>query len=177
MKVSYANLKLKTKTDVKEFDFQGNKIEVLQYLPIEDKHALVFTVLQNTQQSTGLYDHVNAEMYFHLYLVYMYSNLNFTDKQKEAEDKIYDALSSNGLLDMIISNIPETEYNFLYSMITAHMKEDLEYNTTASAIINKLINDLPAQAEAMSDILNNFDPDKFTMVKEFAKAANGGRDI
>ena len=37
-KVSYANLKLKTDKTVKAFDFMGQEIEVLQYLPIEDKY-------------------------------------------------------------------------------------------------------------------------------------------
>ena len=102
-KVSYANLKLKTQDNVKTFKFQDNEIEVLQYLPIEDKCALVNIILQNTQQESGLYDHIRVDMYFHLYLVYMYRNLNFTEKQKENEDKIYDALTSNGLMDLIIS--------------------------------------------------------------------------
>ena len=31
-KVSYANLKLKTDTSVTEFDFNGTKIELLNYL-------------------------------------------------------------------------------------------------------------------------------------------------
>ena len=37
-KVSYANLKLKVDTSINTFDFEGNKIEVLKYLPIEDKY-------------------------------------------------------------------------------------------------------------------------------------------
>ena len=40
-KVSYANLKLKIDTNVNTFDFQGQVIEVLKYLPIEDKYDLV----------------------------------------------------------------------------------------------------------------------------------------
>ena len=36
-KISYANLKLKVDKSVETFDFNENKIEVLKYLPIEDK--------------------------------------------------------------------------------------------------------------------------------------------
>lgn len=177
MKVSYANLKLKTKADVQSFDFQDVKIEVLQYLPVEDKYALVMTLLENNRMENGLYDHVKLDVAFHLLLVYMYSNLNFTDKQKENEDKIYDVLASNGLLEAIISRIPESEYNYLYSMIEKYMEEDLKYSTTAVSLIKSLIVDLPKQAAAASEIVDNFNPEKFQAVLDFAKAANGDRKI
>ena len=42
-KVSYANMKLKVNNEIKTFDFNGNEIEVLSYLPIEDKFDLVIS--------------------------------------------------------------------------------------------------------------------------------------
>lgn len=177
MKVSYANLKLKTKTDIKEFDFQDNKIEVLQYLPAEEKYALVMTLVDNNRMENGLYDHVRLDVCFHLLLVYAYSNLNFTEKQKENEDKIYDALMSNGLMDMILSNIPESEYNYLYHMINRYVEDGLKYNMTAASIIKTFITDLPKQAAAANEIVEKFNPENFKAVLNFAKAANGGRDI
>ena len=53
-KVSYANLKLKTDTSFNTFDFQGQTIEVLKYLPIEDKYDLVMITLQNAEED-GIY--------------------------------------------------------------------------------------------------------------------------
>ena len=37
-KLSYANLKLKTNTNIKTFNVDENTIEVLQFLPIQDTH-------------------------------------------------------------------------------------------------------------------------------------------
>ena len=54
---------------------------------------------------------------------------------------------------------------------------DLEFNTTFAAVVKSIINDLPAQAEAMQNIVNTFDPEKYQAVIDFAKAANGGRAI
>lgn len=45
-KTTYASMKLKVNTQPKEIDFEGNKIEVLQYLPVEDKYDLVMITLQ-----------------------------------------------------------------------------------------------------------------------------------
>lgn len=177
MKVSYANLKLKTKTEIKEFDFQGNKIEVLQYLPAEEKYILVMTLLNNNKLENGLYDHVRMDICFHLLLIYAYSNLNFTDKQKENEDKIYDTLMSNGLMDSILSNIPESEYNYLYNMVNKYMEDNIKYNMTTISLVKSIIADLPKQAAVANEIVEKFDPAKFQAVIDFAKAANGGRAI
>ena len=46
-KVSYANLKLKTDTSVKTFKFKDTEVEILNYLPLEDKISLIDIVLQN----------------------------------------------------------------------------------------------------------------------------------
>ena len=86
-KVSYANLKLKVDTSVDTFDFNNQTIEVLKYLPIEDKYDLIMITLQKAEED-GIYNDIKLDMYFHLNLVYMYTILSFTEKQKENEAKI-----------------------------------------------------------------------------------------
>ena len=49
MKVSYANLKLKPAATTSTFEFCGNNIEVLNYLPIEDKYDLVMITAQKAE--------------------------------------------------------------------------------------------------------------------------------
>lgn len=175
-KVSYTNLKLKTNTSVKTFKCGDNDIEVLQYLPFENKYDLVMITLQNAEED-NIYNPMKIDMYFHLFLIMMYTNINFTDKQKEDLPKLYDALESNNIINQVVDLIPETEYNQLLSDMTDIMNRKLEARRSVGAIISKFITDLPEQAEAMQSILNNFDSNKYQEVVNFAKAANGGRDI
>lgn len=175
-KITYASLKLKTKSDIKTFDFAGNTIEVLQYLPIEQKYDLVMVALQNSKEK-DIYNPIKLDMYMQLYTIYMYTNLTFTEKQKEEESKLYDVLMSNGFIDMVIENIPEEEYNLLNGYANELIAEELEYSTTAASAIRGLVSDLPKQADAMKNILDTFDPAKFKEVMTFAKAANGGNEI
>ena len=175
-KISYANLKLKTNSEVKTFDFNGEKVEVLQYLPISDKYDLVMITLQKSKEG-NIYNQLKLDMFFHLHLVYLYTNLSFTDKQRENEFKIYDTLQSNGFIDKMIENIPQEEYDALFNLVEKQSKIEMKYTTTATSILSKLIDDLPKNAEAAMKIVDNFDPDKFQAVKDFAKAANGGREI
>ena len=86
-KVSFTNLKLKINNDTKSFDFNGQNIEVFQYVSIADKDDMIQSIIQNSV-NRGIYNPIKADMYFHLYLVYLYTNITFTKKQKEDEEKI-----------------------------------------------------------------------------------------
>lgn len=175
-KVSYTNLKLKINTETKSFDYKGQSIEVLQYLPMSDKYDLAMITLQKSLED-GIYNPIKIDIYFHLGLVYLYSNLNITEKQKEDEFKVYDNLASNGILSSILELIPETEYDMLYTYIEELREDMLDYKYTAAATIQSIIQDLPKNAQAAMDIVNNFDKEKYQEVIDFAKAANGGRNI
>ena len=175
-KVSYSNLKLKLNTDVKTFNFNGTEIEVLQYLPVEDKYDLLMITLQNSLED-GIYNPIKMDLFFHLYLLFLYTNISFTDKQKEDPFKLYNVIKSNGLLDLVLTNISEEEYSTLFKFLEEISKVKTKYNRSVIGLIQSLIHDLPTQAKAMESIMENFDPEKFQNVLDFAKAANGGRDI
>lgn len=175
-KISYANLKLKVDNSVSTFNFNNNKIEVLNYLPIESKYDLIMITLQKAEEN-GIYNPLKIDMYFHLNLVYLYTNLSFTDKQKEDEGKIYDTLKSNGFIDEFLEAMNEDEYNDLYQLLEDLKSELLYYNTTTAALVKTIINDLPENAAAAAEIVENFDKAKFAEVVNFAAAINGGKPV
>ena len=174
--ISYANMKLKPVTTTHKFEWNGNEIKVLDYLPIEDKYDLIMVTLQKSLED-GYYNPIKIDEFFHLHLIYMYTNINFTEKQKEDEHKLYDSLKSNGLIDAFIEQMNEFDYSELFNMLDDTKRELTEYKRSVSGIIQNIITDLPKQAEAMQDIIDNFDKEKYQNVLNFAKAANGGREI
>ena len=174
--ISYANMKLKPVTTTHKFEWNGNEIEVLDYLPIEDKYDLIMITLQKSLED-GYYNPIKIDEFFHLHLIYMYTNINFTEKQKEDEHKLYDSLKSNGLIDAFIEQMNEFDYSELFNMLDDTKRELTEYRRSTSALIQSLITDLPKQAEAAKQIVDNFDAEKYQNVINFAKAANGGREI
>ena len=174
--ISYANMKLKPVNTTHDFVFNGNTIKILDYLSIEDKYDLIMITLQKSLEN-GYYNPLKIDMYFHLNLIYLYTDINFTDKQREDENKIYDTIKSNGLLDAFLEAFDENEYNELFSILEDTKNEILDYKHSTSALIQSLINDLPKQAEAVQKIVDNFDKEKYQNVIDFAKAANGGREI
>lgn len=176
MKVSYANMKLKTNTTVNTFEFCGQKIEVLKYLPAADKYDLLMITLQKSLEG-NIYNEFKLNLFFELNLVYMYTNISFTEKQREDEFKLYDTLRSNGFFELFYEALDDKEYEELFDQI-AELKITMEKSKNSIAgVISNIIEDLPVNAEAAAKIVENFDPSQFQAVVDFARYANGGRDI
>lgn len=175
-KIAYSKLNLKTDTSIKEVPFNGQIIEVTQYLPWEDKMSLINIVLQKAKEGTE-YNPLKLDMYFSIYLVMMYTNITFTDKQREDEFKLANAINSGLLYDTVKDNIPEKELAYISSLLlnTAEVRRK-NYNSIAG-VINDIIENLPVQAEQMQKIVDNFDQEKFQNVLDFAKSVNNGRLI
>ena len=175
-KVSYSSLKLKVNKDIETFQFENSTIEVLKYLPIKDKNDLIMITIQKSVED-GICNPIKLDMYFHLYLIYLMTNISFTDKQKEDEEKLYDTLRSSGLLEEFLKHVTPSEYNELYNYLQEALQLQARHNYSFVGAIAKLINDLPKNASAAMEIVDGFDKDKFAEVVKFAEAANGGRPI
>lgn len=168
--VSFNNLKLSTNKEVKIAEFNNTKIEVLQYLPVEDKNDLIQITMQKSFMD-GYFNEILLDAYFHLNIIYLYTNLNITEKQREDELKLYDKIYSSGLLETILGQLPEDEYKYLFNMLQEQTKDFLTYKNSAAAVVQSFIQDLPANAAAAADIVNNWDADKFQSVQDMVQLA------
>ena len=175
-KISFANLKLKVNDTVQIVKYGDAEIEVLQYLPVADKTDLISITVQQAMEN-GVIHPVRLEQYFYLNIMYLYTNFNFTDKQKEDPDKLYDMLESNGVIDAVIGAMNQEEYDGLYKALEDYMETLAKHESSAAYMIGKIINDLPLNAAAAAEIVDNFKPEKYQAVVDFAQAANGGRTL
>lgn len=174
-KVSFASMKLKVDTNVNTFDFKYNgatySIDVLKYLPISEKNDLIEVALQKAEQN-GSYNDVALEMYFNLNLIYLYTNISFTDKQKEDESELYDKLQCSGLIDAVIANMDQDEYSQLLEYLEKTKENRLVYGNSAAAVLRSFIQDLPSQMSQAVDILNNIKPEQFEEARRLAQIAD-----
>ena len=170
-KVSFASLGLKIDDAVKEVEIQENvKVNVKQYLSVSDKNDLIYITLQKAEEN-GIYNDFLLDVFFHLNLIYSYTNLSFTDKQRENEFKIYDMLNYNGIIDKVVAAIPEDEYKELWDAIDNIKKDTLTYKNTAGAVLQSVINDLPRNAAAAKEIVESWSPEKFAQIKSLTETA------
>ena len=169
-KITYSKIGLKVNTEVNKFTFNNQEIEVLHYLPVEDKIDLIEVALQKAEED-GIYNETMLDMYFHLNMVYLYSNITFTEKQKENEPKLYDAMVSSGFMAAFLQAMDEDEYNAVFNDLQRVRASREKYDLSTAAIVKSLIVDLPENAKTAAAVVDGFDPAQFQRLLNFAKAS------
>ncbi len=175
--MKYSDLHLQLETGVTCFSITPDiEVNVLKYLPIEDKNNIIKMAIQNAEEN-GVLNDLLLDMYFRLYTVYSYTDLEFTEDEKNDPVALYDILESNGVICTVINTIPVGEFTYLLDMKNTMVERHLARRGSIAATIQSFIEMLPKNAEAANEIVKQFNPDDFQQVLNFAKAANGGRDI
>lgn len=151
-------------------------IQILKYLPVEDKNDLINLTLQNSLDN-GVYNLIKRKVYFELYIVYLYTDLEFSIEEKNDPMGLYDILKSNGIIDAVLNNMEEEELMYLTHILEETMEIKQKYNNTVASVIHSFIDELPKNAEAAKNIIEQFNPESFQEVIKFAQAANGNRPI
>ena len=166
-KVSFGTLKLKKQETTTTIKIADKDIEVLNYLPIEDKYDLIQATLQQSVEGIG-FNEILIEMNFYLNVVFLYSNISFTETQKEDRYKLYDILESNGIINEIVNAIPVQEFKNLMDSFDLEKKRVGRENRSSAGILNNIISKLPNKAQETSDILKNINFEDMKDVVNFA---------
>lgn len=139
---TFAKLGLTKNTEVKTFIYSGQEIEVKQYLPIEEKLGLIANAINNTLMTdeNRFPNNVKLKMYLKLEIVFKYTNLVFTDKQKEDLPKLYDLLEGNGIIKMIEDKIPEYDTLYLEEDAREILAAMHQYNNSIYGVLDNVRN-------------------------------------
>ena len=140
-KVSFTKLGLKINQDIKTIEFNGQTIEVKQYLPINDKLNLIANVLNQSADDNNFANPIKLDVFTSLEIVFAYTNISFTDKQKEDLVKLYDLLESNGIFNMIIAEIPKAEYTSIVDGVAECANAVYTYRNSIMGILDTITQD------------------------------------
>jgi hypothetical protein len=166
-KVSFTKLGLSKNQDVKIVPWNGQDVEVKQYLPINDKLNLIANVINYAHDGNKNFSNpVQVSVYTALEILYAYTNINFTDKQKEDTAKLYDLVHGSGLLAEIISNIPEDEYEDVLDGIADSIDAIYSYQNSVLGILETVktdYSDLDFDASVIQQKLA--DPENMELLK------------
>lgn len=160
-KVTFSKLNMKMKMKDEYITIYLNpeldeelKVEVRQYLPIEQKAALITFVAENAiDEKTGCFSEIRIETYFALAIAKYYAGITFTDKQIENAAKIYDVLESNGVFTRIMSAIPESEFNFLTNAVSKTIADIARFNNSFAGMLNMISDNAGGMDEQFTEIL------------------------
>ena len=139
-KIAYSKLKCKVNDSVATIKIDDEiSIEVKQYLPVQEKLQLIGRVVEFAHEQDANYSNpVKASVYRDIEVVFAYTNISFTEKQKEDVAKLYDQLSSSGLLEKIITAIPKDEYDYLCSGVWQSIDAIYAYQNSILGILDNV---------------------------------------
>lgn len=171
-KLSFTKLGLKPNNEIKTIQFNNCNIEIKQYLPVEDKLQLITSVLHFSHDQNNFSNPVKVDVYTALEIVMWYTNISFTEKQRENCVKLYDILIGSGLLDMIIKAIPTDEYNSVINAIDKTITSVYKYQNSILGVLNAIASDysnVTLDLDKIKEKLTN--ADDISVLKELAEIA------
>ena len=141
-KISFTKLGLVKNQDIKTVEWNGQIIEIKQYLPINEKLNLITNVINAAHDSNKNFSNpIQVKVYTDLEILYFYTNINFTEKQKEDVAKLYDLVNSSGLVEAILNVIPDKEYKNIICGIQDSIDAIYSYQNSILGILDTLKTD------------------------------------
>ena len=140
-KVPFTKLGLTKNQEVKNVEWGEYVIEVKQYLPINEKLNLISNVINAAHDENNYSNPVKVDVYTALEIMYAYTNINFTDKQKEDVTKLYDLIVSSGLYAKVLEAIPSNEHCNLLNAIKKSIDAIYAYQNSVMGILDTINSD------------------------------------
>ena len=166
-KPTFAKLKLARNNSVKVVTFNDIEIEVKQYLPINEKLQLISNVINAAADENNFSNPIKEDLFGTLEIIYAYTNLGFTEKQKEDPAKLYDDMISSGFADAIIKEIPSDEYNAIVNGINECTKAIYTYRNSLLGILEATVADYGNLELDATDLQSKMaDPNNMALLKD-----------
>lgn len=129
-KVAFTKLGLIKNNEVKILEWNEQKIEVKQYLPLKEKFELIQKVLQDAQDENVFYNPCKIDLFEAIEIILNYTNINVTEKQSDDILKLYDLFISSGLGIEIKNLIPIEELTYIHKGISNAIIEIYRYKNS-----------------------------------------------
>ena len=166
-KVAFTKLGLSKNQETKNLNWNEQNIEVKQYLPISEMLDIVASIVNRAHDGESNFSNpIKVDIYTTLEILFNYTNINFTDKQKEDALKLYDLVIGSGLYAEVVKLIPTEEYNRLVSAINDTITAVYAYQNSVMGILDTVSQDYSNLNLNATDIQSKLaDPNNMEFLK------------
>lgn len=166
-KVPFTKLGLIKDNKIETIEINGQIIEIKQYLPIQEKLELVSRIINNSSDDNNFQNPMKLDLFTCLEVIYAYTNISFTEKQKEDAPKLYDLMDSNDIFNIVISKIPQSEYKFIVNGVNETAKAIYAYNNSLAGMLENISKDYSNLDLDASSIQQKIaDPQNLSLLKD-----------
>lgn len=165
-KIAFTKLSLKLNKEVKTIIWEDQEIEIKQYLPVNEKLEMISRIINSSADDMKFYNVGKIEIFTALELIFTYTNINFTDKQKEDICKLYDLLVSSGLYEAIVCEIPKVEREWIEDVTMETVASIYSYQSSILGILDSVSEDYSNLELDASKVYNDLaDPNNLSLLK------------
>ena len=166
-KLAFTKLGLSKNQEVKIIEFIGQDIEVKQYLPVNDKFEVIGNIINRSADDNNFANPLKVEIFTALEIIGSYTNISFTEKQKEDPSKLFDLVVSSGLYEAIIHNIPHAEVEALQCYINSTIAAVYEYHNSIVGLLENITADYSNLNLEATDIQKKLaDPENMQLLRD-----------
>lgn len=154
-KVAFSKLGLKKTEEVEVIEWNEQKIEVKQYLPIEDKLDMIANIINQSADYNGYYNPARIYIFTILEMIDYYTNISLTEKQKADVFKTFDLFVNSDLSAAIFDKINPYEYNQIKGWVHELINSIYNYKNSVVGIMDTIKEDFNLMDLDASKIAQN----------------------
>lgn len=158
-KVGLTKLGLKKNTNLIPLEWGDQIIQIKEYLPIEDKIGVIERIVNQSLDDNNFANPARIMINTVLEIIFTYTNINFTDKQKEDRLALYDLLVSSGLWKSVENKLAEIgELAIIQITVREVIDEVYKYKTSTLGVLQAVAEDysnLDLDAEKLREKIGN----------------------
>lgn len=159
-KVHFGKLDLNINKEIKTFDWNGQVIEVKQYLPVEEKLKLINKIINETADDKMYFNPARLEVFQTINIFLAYSNVSVTETQMKDIGKFYDMIVSSGLWLEIRNYIDDDEWKFIYDNVWLTINKIETHDTSVYGILENINNQYGDVQEGVQQLLTDISESK-----------------
>lgn len=165
-KVAFSKLGLTKNVTYKTITINEQNIEVKQYLPVNEKLEIISNVINYSADDQNYANPMKVSVYAVLEIMDAYTNIGFTEKQKEDPCKLYDLLVGNDVSTAIMRAIPEAELAELLTGIEESIESIYKYRNSVMGVLDVVQSDYSSMGlDAQNIHAAIADPENLSLLK------------
>lgn len=133
--MEYSKLNKDVASGLKQVSYLSGIINVKTFVPLEEQNELILDVINGSSGDNRYYNPVQLDALLPVFMLFHYTDIEFTEEEKEDPIAIYNALEPTGLLD-VMRELPN--YNFLSNSMYKMIDMLYGYQNSAVGILEAL---------------------------------------
>lgn len=124
------------------FKFNEQEIEVIQYLPVNDKIDLIQRIVNASLDTEEKFiNPCKVNVYMYVEIVLAYTNITLTETQKKDLNKVYDALCASHFIGHFRAYMNESEWSYITNTVWDVLDSMIKYRNSAVGILDTISQD------------------------------------